>query len=581
MLRSLQTLAATQEDTMPSPPSNAISVRIKGKSASKAGGQRRHDLRVGRQPKHIDGDRTNLNRVLVEPPTPAVLRKRTITRRERMDPARSMQATASVVMTGIITFGKGAQEAILAAPVDRQDAAYRAVAQAIGERYQVDVLGLVVHADETAPHAHVMWDSRTEDGESAQKIILGSELQDIAAAAIAPFFPTIERGVPKKARIQAGEPLSKTVHRSVKQLHEDLPQEIEAVAEAIFEIRLEQSQAKSTLAELEEKIRKLEDQRAELDEKIAASRATEDKAQKRIEKLESREGELTERQAKTLATYERRVAKARTAAEEAEKKRDNLQDQVAGLEQQLETKEKLEKQLPRLEANTKALTSGIQKQYQERDALKQEIVELEEKKMPTTDLLTRGLRRKERELHAEFDKRKQGLDDREKKLKADIQAREEESRKSRETLRAALAASMTGIAEGHVEPAVREGRWTIHNNNWWEKKGKTALHPGPLGWGQKLWQTLRKFAATQVSSLKKQVDNLQAQLTRKEDELTTITTELKTARGNESTARREKGEAVKNAKAWQDHAGQVKQERDELRRKYEPPARYSSPSMDM
>ena len=44
---------------------NAVSVRIEPKAMSKAKFQRRHDLRIGKQPAYVDGDRTHLNRDLI------------------------------------------------------------------------------------------------------------------------------------------------------------------------------------------------------------------------------------------------------------------------------------------------------------------------------------------------------------------------------------------------------------------------------------------------------------------------------------------------------------------------------------
>lgn len=45
---------------------NAVSVRIEPKTMSKAQFQRRHDFRIGKQPAYVDGDRSELNRHLME-----------------------------------------------------------------------------------------------------------------------------------------------------------------------------------------------------------------------------------------------------------------------------------------------------------------------------------------------------------------------------------------------------------------------------------------------------------------------------------------------------------------------------------
>ena len=61
----------------------AAQTRIKPASAIKTGGQRKHDLRIGRQPDYVDDARTHLNRVLIRPQTGAEMRKRAEERRAR------------------------------------------------------------------------------------------------------------------------------------------------------------------------------------------------------------------------------------------------------------------------------------------------------------------------------------------------------------------------------------------------------------------------------------------------------------------------------------------------------------------
>lgn len=262
-------------------------MRIEALSQGKAAGQLRHDLRRGRQPGYVDPERSADNRILIPPPTAAELRRRTVERRQRLGPSRALRSNAAIAARGIITFGTSAQALLAAQPSETQDAVYRAVAGAIGRRYGVEVLGLVVHADEAAPHAHVVWDCRTESGRPLSKEISGSEIQDLAAQAAAELVPGIERGVPKLQRIEAGEPTANWVNRSVRELHRDLPAELEAIEAS-----------------------------------IAAEREKEATLQRRIGKLEAK-AELTAKEAKRLQVYERRLkaAEARIGAlrqEEAE-----------------------------------------------------------------------------------------------------------------------------------------------------------------------------------------------------------------------------------------------------------------------
>lgn len=55
-----------------------------------------------------------------------------------------------------------------------------------------------------------------------------AELQDITAEVMQTYCPDIERGHKKWNRIDKGADYADTLNRSVKQLHQDLPQEISA-----------------------------------------------------------------------------------------------------------------------------------------------------------------------------------------------------------------------------------------------------------------------------------------------------------------------------------------------------------------
>ena len=204
--------------------SKAISVRMnRTKTAGAAGGQRKHDLRVGRQPDYVDQERTRFNRVLIEPPFPSRLRARAEQRRAVSKPKRKMRKNASIAERGIITFGKDIQAAIRSDP-DRADKVYIRVVDAIALEFGLNIHGLVVHEDEAAPHAHFWMDSFDNNGKaiSQQLVRSGSRIQDIAAVAAREVMPEIERGVSKKARIEAGEDPARLRNRSVKEMHRDL-----------------------------------------------------------------------------------------------------------------------------------------------------------------------------------------------------------------------------------------------------------------------------------------------------------------------------------------------------------------------
>jgi len=278
--------------------SNAISVRVKHAHRSRYKNQRRHDLRIGHQPGYVDGERSDLNRVIVPLPSPAQITARASALRERTNPTRAMRADAAVATIGIITFGHGAQPIFEALTADEQDAAYLDVAQRIADQYGTTLRGLVVHADETAPHAHVVWDCRDQAGVPMSRVMKGSRLQDIAADVIVKHATGIERGLRKSERIARGDKPSQIYNRSVQQLHQDLPAEVAAKEEEF---------------------------------NLLAGRV--DEMQARVAKLEAKET-LNEKEAKRLATYRNRLAsrvqeyeKARLAL--AARTREAAQQEVA------------------------------------------------------------------------------------------------------------------------------------------------------------------------------------------------------------------------------------------------------------
>ncbi len=259
-----------------SPASPSVSIRIAMLSAAAVPGQLRHDLRTGVLPDYVDRNRVADNRVLVEPPSPARMRERTVERRARSNPRRALRRDAAIAVAGIVTWSREAQELIRAAPPDRQDAAYRAIAEGVGRHYGIGVLGLTVHVDESAPHAHVWWDARCEDGSALSTSLNTAHLQDLAAGALGPLFPQIGRGRAKRERRAAGEPQSTWVNRSVRELHADLPAEIAA-------LERERDLARDRVAEMAARVSALETRQAEL-------------------------GALTDRERRRLATYAGRLA---------------------------------------------------------------------------------------------------------------------------------------------------------------------------------------------------------------------------------------------------------------------------------
>lgn len=242
-----------------------------------------HDLRRGKQPAYVDGDRTPLNRVLVEPPPPGAMRKICEARRGLRETRRAMKSGTNCAFMGILTFGTEAQALFSALDPKEQDAAYLEAAEAIADRMNTTLEGLVVHADESAPHAHAMFPAFDLDGQPLTRSMKKGALvqfQDILAEVMGRHAPGIERGRSRAARIEAGADPAAIIHRTVRQLHADLPAELAAKE-----------------AEVEAAAARVEEMRA------------------RVEKLEAK-AELTDKEAKRLETYQARL-EARVAEQEA------------------------------------------------------------------------------------------------------------------------------------------------------------------------------------------------------------------------------------------------------------------------
>lgn len=252
----------------------AASVRIQSDPAGRAGGQRQHDLRHAPIPGYVDRDRMILNSVVMEPLTPGALRTICKERRSLRRTQRAMKRNASVAISGIIVFGRGVQADFEALAIPDQDAAYRDVAEAIAARLNTTVTGLVAHRDETAPHAHFQlpaFDLAGNAISSMTKRAVTAELQTITAQVMQRHVVRMERGRSKYDRLRSGANYADTLHRSVQELHYDLPAEI-ATAQARRDALHQEAG------------------------KVAA----------RIAKLQAQEA-LTAKEIKRLETYERRL----------------------------------------------------------------------------------------------------------------------------------------------------------------------------------------------------------------------------------------------------------------------------------
>jgi hypothetical protein len=263
----------------------------------RAAGQRRHDLRTGYVPAYVDTERTRMNSVVVPPKMESEARQ--ICEERRGQKKRKMRKNAAVLTCGIVTFGREAQQVISSLPREEQDRLFLEAVSRVAAYLRTDVESLVVHRDESAIHAHFRMYAYSRDGRPLSKVIskeAASRLQDIVGEVYSRYG--IHRGERKEVRIARGDDMRKVIHRSVRQLHEDLPREVEELAE---KARKAEELIRAKIEEQRAKIQKNEDLIRRQEMKLREGKVEEEKARKRIE------------------TYQRRADEARREVEELER----------------------------------------------------------------------------------------------------------------------------------------------------------------------------------------------------------------------------------------------------------------------
>ncbi|MDT0684516.1 plasmid recombination protein [Roseicyclus sp. F158] len=230
--RGMKDLPDTQTQLSPDGNPRAVSVRLESRNMSKAKGTRRHDFRIGKLPNYVNKDRVDLNCTLMPMRPLPEIQKENAELRKKAGRQRAMKSNAAVITSGIITFGREAARMFETLPPDRQDDAFRNLAKAIAAQLDTSLESLVVHLDESTIHAHFTLRSYTTAGlalsEAAKRGTM-ARLQDLAAEIMQQYEPGIERGHRKWDRIEAGADYPDTLHRSVRELHQDLPAELEVL----------------------------------------------------------------------------------------------------------------------------------------------------------------------------------------------------------------------------------------------------------------------------------------------------------------------------------------------------------------
>lgn len=208
-----------------------VSVRIKGLRSPQSRGAFGHDSRTGYIPKNIDRTRTHLNTLLIGDMTLESLSRSREEQEARIRnyTKKAPRKDANYYISGIITFSKEARDDVNSRPPDGQAKKF---VEDLARSLNLKILYLIRHSDESTNHFHFILENVDTEGRAKARTLNKkalSEIQDKAGE----FFSKIgiRRGIKKKERLENGEPYANTVHRSVRQLHLDLPKEIDVLKE--------------------------------------------------------------------------------------------------------------------------------------------------------------------------------------------------------------------------------------------------------------------------------------------------------------------------------------------------------------
>lgn len=283
---------------------HAASVRLRTMRMSKAKAQRSHDYRRGKIPDYVAQDRMHLNRTLVELRPLPQIHAENAQLREVAGRKRKIKSNAAVVVAGVITFGHLAADAFNSLTPEQQNKAIRQLAEAIAKKLNTRLESLVIHLDETTIHAHFMLRGYNDAGVAVSdtvKLSTASQIQDLAHQVLSGFCPSIERGQRKRDRLDAGADYADTLHRSVRQLHQDLPAEIAIRQAEVAALAAKDAELKASTAKTEEYIRRLkEDQRALNEKEQNRLKAYEE----RLLKKEAEQAALSQEQEKAKRALE-------------------------------------------------------------------------------------------------------------------------------------------------------------------------------------------------------------------------------------------------------------------------------------
>jgi len=205
----------------------SVSCRMQPRKFGNFKGRKGHDLREkGRVPEYVSTEKCSENSIIIPTPTSNQALKM-MNEIKKMANARQKfnKERNTLIYDGILSFSIEARDAVHSLSREEQDRRALQSVQDVCDLHGGKLIGLVVHRDETTLHVHFQMLSV---GNTGNLLRISREeckrRQDVAAQAWSDLG--ISRGKEKALRIADGDSFAKTIHRSVRMLHEDLPREL-------------------------------------------------------------------------------------------------------------------------------------------------------------------------------------------------------------------------------------------------------------------------------------------------------------------------------------------------------------------
>lgn len=302
--------------------SKTISVRLSRLKPNQYHNQLKHDRRENKYiPKYIDKSRIGENVVIIDHELAHITGYQYLEYLNKhrqyifesgnsgLQRKRLLTKNNNIAYSGIITFGKEAQEIVMK-DRERLKELYDNIVKRICQEYGTKCFQLVAHFDEQAPHAHFVLRMMNKDGtllDLKQKDM--KHIQDIAGEVCQEMGFDITRGKSKEERIRDGEPMHTYVHRSVRELHNSLPNAIEEKEAELKNLEEQISKLTTEKEKLAGEIQSLEEQRNKRVKDIEDKDRLIAKAEKQLEELRNQGKEESEKALKLkkrIETYERR-----------------------------------------------------------------------------------------------------------------------------------------------------------------------------------------------------------------------------------------------------------------------------------